>query len=194
MSLDAERDPPAGQSAPEPPTQEQPQSESPAAEELRRPPEVVASSAPTAVKADLTKRFVAGIIDAVAAVVVGFIPFVGGLISAAYWLTRDGLDLEFMPNRSLGKKLAGLQPVTLDGKPLDLTASAKRNWPFAIGGLAQALVFIPIIGWLLLIPVALAALVLVIVEIFFVVTDEEGRRLGDKIANTKVIEVGGGAF
>ena len=47
------------------------------------------------------KRFVAAIIDAVITVVVGFIPLVGGLAATAYWLVRDGMELDFMDRRSI---------------------------------------------------------------------------------------------
>lgn len=166
--------------------------QAPPADEPFRQPELVADAAPATGKADLTKRIVAGIIDAVLAMVVGFIPLVGGIVSTAYWLARDGLDIEFMPNRSLGKKVAGLKPVTLDGRPVDLETSLKRNWPFAIGGIAQILLFIPVIGWLLMVPVAFLALAAVIVEIVLVITDDEGRRMGDKLAGTRVVETSGG--
>ena len=76
----------------------------------------------------------------------------------------------------------------LDGSPMDITASVKRNWMFALGGVVQLMLWIPFIGWLLVIPVALVAFAIGIVELFLVITDPEGRRLGDKIANTKVIE------
>jgi uncharacterized membrane protein YhaH (DUF805 family) len=72
---------------------------------------------------------------------------------------------------------------------MDIAASIKRNWMFALGGIVQLLLFIPILGWLMMIPVALAAMVLGIIELILVLTDPEGRRMGDKIANTKVIEV-----
>ncbi len=140
-------------------------------------------------KADLGKRFVAAIIDAVVGVVVGLVPYIGGFVGAAYWLLRDGLEFEFMDQRSIGKKLMKLRPVTLDGSPMDMLASAKRNWMFALGGVISILIFIPIIGWLLIIPVGLVSLALGIVELVLVIVDPEGRRLGDKIANTKVIEV-----
>ena len=157
-----------------------------------QPERVGESPGATPKKADLTKRIVAGVIDAVVAYVIGVIPVVGGLIGTAYWLVRDGLDLEFMKNRSLGKKVAGLQPVTLDGNPVDIQTSVMRNWPFAVGGVAQVLLFIPVIGWILVLPVALVALGLGLVELFLVITDDEGRRIGDKTGNTRVIEVGGG--
>ena len=61
-------------------------------------------------KADVGKRIIAAIIDAVIAIIVGFIPFVGGLVATAYWLVRDGLDIDFMDQRSIGKKLVKLHP------------------------------------------------------------------------------------
>jgi uncharacterized RDD family membrane protein YckC len=142
----------------------------------------------TAPKADLGKRIVAGLIDGGLAFVVGLIPVIGGLIAAGYWLVRDGLDIEFMDHRSIGKKIMKLRPVTLDGAPVDIMTSVKRNWMFAIGGLASVLTYIPIIGWLLLIPVVLVALVIGIVELVLVLTDAKGRRFGDKLAATQVVE------
>jgi uncharacterized RDD family membrane protein YckC len=141
-------------------------------------------------KADLTKRFLAALIDGVLAGIVSLVPLVGGLVAAAYLLLRDGFDLEFMDRRSLGKKVMKLRPVLLDGQPMDLVASAKRNWMFALGGITALLVYIPILGWLLMIPVALVALALGIVEIVLVVTDARGRRVGDKIAGSQVVEAG----
>ncbi len=139
-------------------------------------------------KADMGKRILAVLIDAVLAIVVGFIPLIGGLVAAAYWLVRDGLELDFMDRRSIGKKLMKLRPVTLDGTPMDIMASAKRNWMFALGGVGQ-LFFWTLIG----IPIALllwfVAFLIGILELILVITDDEGRRLGDKIANTMVIEV-----
>jgi len=140
-------------------------------------------------KADLGKRFVAALIDAAIAVVIGFIPIIGGIISAAYWLLRDGMDFDFMKKRSLGKKVMKLRPVTLDGSPVDMVVSIKRNWMFALGGIVQLLMFIPVIGWALIPVVGVIALILAIIEIILVLTDPEGRRMGDKIAGTKVIEV-----
>jgi uncharacterized RDD family membrane protein YckC len=150
-------------------------------------PPAGAEAAPP-VKADIGKRLIAAIIDAVIAVAIGFIPFIGGLIATAYWLVRDGLDIDFMDHRSVGKKLVKLRPVTLDGSPVDLMTSVKRNWMFALGGVAQLLAF-TIIGLLLAIPLAFLVFLIAIVEVVLVLTDAEGRRLGDKIANTIVIEV-----
>ena len=139
-------------------------------------------------KADLGKCFIAVIIDAVIAVFVGFIPIIGGLIATAYWLVRDGLDVDFMDHRSLGKKLVKLRPVTLDGSPVDIMTSMKRNWMFALVGVSQMLAY-TIVGLLIAIPLLMVVFVIAIVEVTLVVTDSEGRRFGDKFANTKVIEV-----
>ncbi|MFN3414252.1 MAG: RDD family protein [Thermoanaerobaculum sp.] len=82
-------------------------------------------------KADLGKRFIAALIDGILAAGVSFIPIVGGIIAALYILLRDGLDVEFMDKRSIGKKLMKLRPVRLDGQPMDPVTSAKRNLPLA---------------------------------------------------------------
>ena len=143
-------------------------------------------------KADLGKRAVALIIDSIISGIISMvIPAVGGLIGAAYMLLRDGMEFDFMDSRSIGKKLMKLRPVTVDGSTYDLMTSVKRNWMFALGGLVPVLLFIPIFGWVLIPFVGLAALVLGVIEIVLVLTDAQGRRLGDKIANTKVIEVSG---
>jgi len=143
----------------------------------------------TSGKADLGKRAIAAIIDGVLAGVIGIIPYIGGIIGAVYMALRDGLELEFMDHRSIGKKLMKLRPVRLDGETVDIETSIKRNWMFALGGVIQILLFIPILGWLFGILISLAVLVIGIMEIVFVLKDEEGRRWGDTIANTKVIEV-----
>lgn len=143
----------------------------------------------SASKADPTKRVVAGVVDALIAIVIGLIPWVGGIVAAAYWLVRDGLDLEFMDRRSIGKKLLKLRPVTLDGSPMDIEKSIRRNWMFAFGGIVSLLLYIPIIGWLLMIPVGLVGLALVVFELIKVLSDDQGRRWGDSLANTKVVEL-----
>jgi uncharacterized RDD family membrane protein YckC len=141
-----------------------------------------------AARVDIGKRAVALIIDAVIAViavVVGLVPIAGGIAATAYWLLRDGMDLEFMDHRSIGKKVMKLRPLTLDGQPLDMEASIERN--FGLGGLTQ-LFAMTFIGLVIAIPLGLVALVIGIIEIVLVFTDPEGRRIGDKMAGTRVIE------
>ncbi|MEW6104946.1 MAG: RDD family protein [Bacillota bacterium] len=140
-------------------------------------------------KADLGKRFVAALIDGViAGILTVVIPILGGLLGAAYTLTKDALMFQLTKdaqwkNRSVGKKVMGLQVVNLGGGDVDMTISLKRNVTLAIGSLLAA---IPLLG-LLVAP--LIGGVLGLIEIVLVLTDAAGRRLGDKWANTQVIAV-----
>ncbi len=156
---------------------------------MATPGSAVPAAAPAAGKADLAKRFIAMLIDGVLAGIVCIIPFVGGIIGAAYILVRDGLELDFMDHRSIGKKLVKLRPTRLDGQPMDIATSVKRNFPLAIGAVGAVFMIIPILGWIIAILLALVAFVLWIIEAILVVTDPEGRRMGDKFAATKVVEV-----
>lgn len=165
---------------------DQPNAGQPQPSSTMPPPPVATPVTPG--KADLGKRFVAAIIDLVIAVLIGLIPVIGGLIATAYWLVRDGLEFDFMDRRSVGKKLVKLRPVRLDGQPMDVGASVRRNWMFAIGGIAQFFAM-TIIGIVIAIPLVVIALVIGIVEIVLVITDPEGRRIGDKTGQTRVIEV-----
>jgi uncharacterized RDD family membrane protein YckC len=140
-------------------------------------------------KADSLKRILAAVIDAVITFVVGFIPIIGGLTAAAYWLFRDGLDFEFMDHRSLGKKVMKLRPVGPGGRPIDLMTSVKRNWMFALGGVVQLLLFVPILGWIVGLLIGLVAVAIGLIELILVLTDGQGRRMGDRMAGTVVREV-----
>jgi uncharacterized RDD family membrane protein YckC len=148
-------------------------------------------------KADLGKRFGALLIDGLLAGVVAWILGMGGirlyglglLLAAAYYLVRDGLEYDFMDRRSIGKKLLKLRPVRLDGGAMDLETSVRRNWPLALGTGVYGLSFL-VGGWggfFLLNALAGLAGLLTLVEAVLVLTDKDGRRLGDKQANTQVI-------
>lgn len=141
-------------------------------------------------KADPVKRIIAFVIDAVAAMIVGFIPLVGGIIGALYMLLRDALPIEALEYKSIGKKLLNLSVVKVEdpASKIDYGVSAKRNWMFALGPIMIFLLFIPIIGWLLDILIGIAVLVLAIIETIKLFSDEKGIRLGDKQAGTMVIE------
>jgi len=150
----------------------------------------MASTPPAApAKADLGKRLIAAIIDGVLAAGVSLVPLVGGIIGGLYMLLRDGLEVEFMDRRSIGKKLMKLRPVRLDGQPMDPLASAKRNLPLCIGLVGSIFWVIPILGWLVAVFFGVIGLIVGIIELVLVLTDPEGRRMGDKLAGTKVIEV-----
>lgn len=160
------------------------------AEEAAAPPATgaVEQGVQPAVKADLVKRFLALLIDGVIAAVVSRIPWLGGILAGLYMLFRDGFDVDFMDHRSLGKRLMRLRPLRDDGTPVTLEVSARRNWPLAVSSLAVVLLLIPLLGWIL-IPLAwVAGLLLVLLEGYLTITDPEGRRWGDRLAGTRVVE------
>jgi uncharacterized membrane protein len=144
----------------------------------------------TLTKADPVKRIIAFVIDAVASMIVGFIPFVGGIIGALYMLLRDALPIEALEYKSIGKKLLKLSVVNIEDptSKIDYAASAKRNWMFALGPMMMFFLFIPILGWIINILIGIAVFILVIIEIIKIFSDEKGLRLGDKMAGTMVIE------
>ena len=151
--------------------------------------EGAAGEAPSAaVRADLTKRFLAFLIDAVIAAILSRVPWLGPFLAALYILFRDGFDVEFMDHRSIGKRILRLRPLRDDGAPLTLQASAARNWPLVVTALPLVLWLVPVLGWVL-IPLAwVAGLVLLLVEAILTVTDDAGRRWGDRLAGTRVVE------
>ncbi len=140
-------------------------------------------------KADLVQRFIAVVIDSIiVSLVTAIIPVLGGLIGFAYTLCKDGVMYEILKkdewkNKSIGKKLMDLEVVNFSGERVDLAVSAKRNIPLAIGNIIMV---IPILGWII---GGLVGVVFGLIELFFVFTDENGRRLGDRWANTQVIQV-----
>ncbi len=160
-------------------------------------PESGVPAAPSAGKADAGKRIVAALIDAIPAIVVGFvlglIPFIGGLIggllAGGWWLVRDGLELDFADKRSPGKKIMKLRPVRLDGQPMTMEVSIKRNLPLAVYCVGYILWVVPVLGWLVSIPIFAIGAIVSLIEAVLALTDPEGRRMGDKYAGTKVIEV-----
>lgn len=142
---------------------------------------------PAGAKPDLVTRFLAFFIDAVIVSVAGLVPLIGSLVGIAYALLRDGLHLEFMDGRSIGKKLMKLKVVRRDGSPMDMAASVRRNWPLALGSLAQGLLVFPVIGWLLFPIVVIAGALLALFEAYRVYSSSDGRRWGDELAGTMVV-------
>ncbi len=148
-------------------------------ESAQAAPNVPASGKPKSPlgKADPVKRIIAFVIDAVISAIVSIIPFVGGLIGALYMLLRDALPIDFLDNKSVGKKLMNLSVVLPDqpGAAPDFAASAKRNWMFALGPIIGIWLLIPIIGWFVLIPLTiLIEIVLGIIELVKVFSNEKG--------------------
>ena len=153
-----------------------------------------AAEAASGGKPDHVTRFLALFIDGIIASVLfwllfSFIPglypgyILGVIVAGGYFLLRDGLNVDFMKGRSLGKKIMKLRPVRLDGQPMDLEASIKRNWMF-IGGYLGMIPFLGTLGSLL----GLVLGLVVLYECYKVLTDAQARRLGDELAGTKVIK------
>jgi uncharacterized RDD family membrane protein YckC len=125
-------------------------------------------------KADYLPRCVARIIDLLVAAALAHVARPAGFFTGlTYLLIADGV----MPGRSLGKAVIGLRVVTTDGQPAGLRESILRNLPF---GIAFLLAAIPWIGWLL-------AGAVVTLEGLLVVGNERGRRFGDEVAQTHVM-------
>jgi uncharacterized RDD family membrane protein YckC len=139
-------------------------------------------------KAETFPRIIAFMIDGLIAWVPIFIPFLGAIFGSLYLLFKDGLMYQITKkdewkNKSIGKKLMNIEIVSLDEQLIDLSISAKRNLPLTIGNF---IAIIPVIGWVI---GPTLALILAIVELIVFLTDENGRRLGDKWANTQVIKL-----
>lgn len=126
--------------------------------------------------AGLLLRAAAKILDLILiAAVIEVIPRAGFFAGLAYLLLGDGL----FDGRSLGKKLIRLKVISLDAlQPCTFRESLLRNSTLGLGYL---LGLIPWIGWIAL-PVIAA------VEFILIIGNKEGRRLGDEIAGTTVIE------
>lgn len=149
-------------------------------------------------KPDTGKRFLAKFIDGIVAALAYWIvalvvpgwfmgALLGGLAAAAYLLASDGLDVDFMKRRSIGKQMMSLDVRRLDGRPMDLETSARRNWMFVVGYLSQAFTFrAPGLASL----ISAIAFGLFVYEVYRVVTSNDGRRWGDELAETEVVQLG----
>ena len=132
------------------------------------------------------RRVAAVLIDSVITGMVGLVPVAGGIAATAYWLVRDGLDLGFMDHRSIGKKLMKLRPVTQSGAPVDIATSIRRNWMFALGGVSQLFMGTGV-GMGAAIPLSIAATILGVIELVLVFATGDGRRIGDRTGETRVV-------
>lgn len=129
-------------------------------------------------KAQVLNRGIAKLIDLFIVAAAGqvIVP-VGFLAGLAYILIADG----FAGGRSIGKRLIGLQTV-LPGRheAAGFRESIIRNMPFAVAQLAFA---VPYVGWIL-------SVAIIAFEAILILGNEQGRRLGDEVAGTQVLDVG----
>jgi uncharacterized RDD family membrane protein YckC len=122
-------------------------------------------------KADATRRLNAAFLDAslvatfvVSAWTTGAWPYAA--LGAAYVLFRDAIA-----GQSIGKLVLGLVVIELEsGRPASMAGSAKRNLVLLLPG---------------------ANLVAIVLEARTILTDPQGQRLGDRFAQTQVIEAAG---
>ena len=138
--------------------------------------------------ASLDKRLIAALIDFVIGAFLAAVPILGGVAAATYWVVRDGLEVEFMNHRSIGKAIMKIRPVRLDGRYTDIDDSIRRNWMFAPAALIPFL-FFSVMGAFLVPSMILLVLVITGVEIYLISKDPLRQRLGDKVADTVVVEV-----
>lgn len=152
------------------------------------------SAVPGAPTPEKSTRLGAALIDGVIAFILtaflGGLPLLGGVVGAAYLVVRDGLELGPIRYRSVGKHLMGLSVVRLDGKPLSLETSVLRNWMFGLGALAGILTAVPLVGGLIAPLASIGGLALILYEVYAVFTDPSGRRWGDRLGHTKVVQTG----
>jgi len=131
-------------------------------------------------KANVLKRILARLVDGLVAWAFALVlPPLGILVGLLYLAVADGVQ----KGQSLGKMVFGLEVVTSDGSPCDLKASIYRNIPFELALLFAA---VPLLGWILLI---IAGIPILLIELWLVIADHNGSRLGDRIAGTTVIEL-----
>lgn len=102
------------------------------------------------------------------------LPKAGWLAGLGYLLISDGL----FEGKSAGKKLTGLMVLSSSGTPCSIKDSIMRNSTLGLGVLLWK---IPVLGW-----VFLAAVLAV--EFIILFGSKEGKRLGDEIAQTTVVE------
>jgi uncharacterized RDD family membrane protein YckC len=127
--------------------------------------------------ASLLLRVFAKILDFILiAAIAEVIPKAGFYAGLSYLLISDGL----FEGRSIGKFLIGLRVISMahDG-PCSMRESILRNAPLGAGLLFFKL---PWIGWIFLAGVSA-------VEFLILLGSKNGRRLGDELAKTTVIEL-----
>lgn len=127
-------------------------------------------------KASLLLRVIAKTIDILLIVAATkLIPQVGYAGGLLYLLISDGL----FDGRSIGKKILKIKVISLStGSSASFRDSILRNTTIAI---ALFLFKIPLIGWIF-------TIIVLLLEFLLILGNKEGMRLGDTLANTKVIE------
>jgi len=122
-------------------------------------------------KADVRKRFSAAFVDALVVTTLSLVYWTGGsplylAFGAGYLLLRDAVG-----GRSIGKLLFGLVVISMKtGRPSSFAGSVERNLLLLLPGPNVVAVFL---------------------EARTIVADPQGQRLGDRLAQTQVVEGAG---
>ncbi len=126
-------------------------------------------------QASLLSRVVAKSIDVIIILAAAeILPKAGFLAGVGYMLVGDGIA----GGGSLGKRLLGLTVLDEEGEACHARESILRNLTLGIG---IVLLKVPLIGWLL-------AVSIFSLEFIVLLGSREGKRIGDEIAKTRVIE------
>ncbi len=130
--------------------------------------------------AHLINRFIAKAIDVLIFFIASSVLHIYGTIAGLLYI----LIADYVGNgQSLGKKIVKIRVVTQEGAyQINLTESIIRNLSCSIVLIFTQLGFIGLILFLT------AGLAICAVEIYFMITDIGGIRIGDILANTMVIE------
>ena len=148
---------------------------------------------------DRVKRMMAGFADIVVAclfylVLDWVLPrSVARLTVLAFFLFRDAIPIGDLRGGSPGKRLMGLATVRRNGNFCDLKTSAKRNITLVIGPIGYvsvSWVFGSILfwGWMAQLTAIILTGLMLVVEGLEAWSNPRGRRVGDMVAGTKVIE------
>jgi uncharacterized RDD family membrane protein YckC len=168
-----------------------------------RPPDNFFAASNFAGEADLGKRFIGILIDAIPVIILNFLLamifrptvsissgpgglnisggysyiyyLISGVLFGGYFLIRDSLA---GPGQSFGKKIAGTRCVTESGAPFTMQDSIKRNLPSSIGQFIQIIPGLNIIALPIVAVVGLVDLVLIIMT---------KQRIGDKLFKYHVV-------
>lgn len=138
-------------------------------------------------KVDFFNRIIAKIIDfIIVAALYETIPKAGYFAGIVYLSIADGL----FEGRSAGKRLIGLKVVMRneDGttSPCGFRESIFRNFPFTAGYILYGILkAVPLIGGIISFVIAAAILLF---ESLVILGSEEGIRLGDELAKTRVVK------
>jgi uncharacterized RDD family membrane protein YckC len=127
------------------------------------------------------RRLLSKLIDSFIAIILVSIFYpLGGILSMAYILFSDG----FFDGRSIGKKILKLKVLNIkkEHRKCSYWDSVLRNAPLAFTIL---LLSFPILGWFLFLTMGIF---IILFETYLVLTEKDGRRIGDILAHTKVIE------